>query len=91
MAALVLTGTPQSLTLAPGSPVWFTNTNSSAATVTFGYTSAGTASQAPVAVTLVANTGTAAWAWPGIFINYGITTLWLVASVSTGVTMFYPS
>lgn len=91
MAALALNATPQPLTLAPGTPVWFTNSNSSAAVVSFGWTSAGTASNAPVAVNLVANTGTAAWAWPGIFINFGITTLFLVASVATGVTMFYPS
>jgi hypothetical protein len=91
MATLALTASAQSMALEPGTPVYFTNTNGSAATVSVGFTAAGAASSPPVVVALTATTGTAIWTWPGIFINYGTLVLWMLASVATGVTLFYPT
>jgi hypothetical protein len=90
MATQALTATPVLVSLEPGTPVWFTNTNGSAATVLIGFTSAGAAT-GPVVASLAASTGTLAWAWPGVFINYGLSPLYLVASVASGVTLFYPT
>lgn len=91
MATLALTASAQAVSLEPGMPVYFTNSNASAATVSAGLTAAGAASNAPVIVSLAASTGTAVWSWPGIFINYGTLTLYLVASVATGVALLYPT
>ncbi len=91
MATLALTAVPQAVTLEPGTPLYFTNTNGSAANVSYGFTSAGClASPVPV-LSLAATTGTAFWAWPGIFISFGTAQLYVVASVSSGVTMYYPA
>lgn len=91
MATLALNQTAQLVSLEPGMPVYFTNTNGSAATVSVGFTAAGALTSAPIVVALAATTGTAIWTWPGIFINYGTLSLYLVASVSTGVALFYPT
>jgi hypothetical protein len=91
MATLALTATPQAVTLEPGTPLYFTNTNGSAATVSYGFTAAGTATNPVPVVALSASTGTSVWAWPGIFISFGTCQLYLVASVATGVTLFFPA
>jgi hypothetical protein len=91
MASLALTASAQQVSLEPGMPVYFTNTNGSAATVSVGFTAVGAAASPPIVVALAATTGTAIWTWPGIFINYGVLSLWLLASVATGVTLFYPT
>ena len=91
MATLALSNTAQSVSLEPGTPVYFTNTNASAATVSAGFTATGAAASPPVVVALAATTGTSIWTWPGIFINYGTLTLYLIASVASGVTLYYPT
>lgn len=91
MATLALSNVAQLVSLEPGMPVYLTNVNVSAATVSVGFTAAGAVTNAPIVVALAASTGTAIWTWPGIFINYGTLSLYLVASVTTGVALFYPT
>jgi hypothetical protein len=83
--ATLAPGTPQQFTLFPGEPVSFTGTGT-AATVQMGYTSAQTAN-GPTVVNVPAS-GVATWAWPGIYINYGSSVLWLEA-VTANVTINY--
>ena len=84
-AATLVPGVPQQFTLFPGEPVSFTSTGT-AATVQMGYTSGQTAN-GPTVVNVPA-TGVVPWAWPGIYINFGQSVLWL-AAVGANVTINY--
>jgi hypothetical protein len=90
MATATITNSAQAITLPPGTPVAFTGDGTHAGNVTIGFTSGGAASGVVVAA-IPASSTAVLWTWPGIFINYGMLTLYLYFSVAFNVTLTYPS
>lgn len=91
MATATITNAAQAITLAPGTPVTFTGDGTHAGNILLGYTAAGAASGVVIAV-VPASTTPVVWTWPGIYINFGASTLYLYFTGGAfNVTLTYPS
>ena len=90
MANTTLTAnTAVPVTLAPGTPVSFTGDGTHAILIYMGFSAAGANGGVLIATTPSSATPVS-WAWPGIFINFGVTTLYLYSAAYTS-TITFPS